>query len=124
MSRSKAITSRRSLPGYASAIQLFENGHERFLLPHAVPMLGIEGAVIGVCVILVDVTALRSADEAKSNLVSTVSHELRTPLTSIRMAMNLLHDPKFGPARTQTNRASWKPPARTAIGSIGSSKIC
>jgi NtrC-family two-component system sensor histidine kinase KinB len=83
-------------PGYASAIQLFENGQERFLLPHAVPMLGIEGGVIGVCVILVDVTALRSADEAKSNLVSTVSHELRTPLTSIRMAMNLLHDPKFG----------------------------
>jgi two-component system, NtrC family, sensor histidine kinase KinB len=82
--------------GYASAIQLFEDGQERFLLPHAVPMLGIDGGVIGVCVILVDVTALRSADEAKSNLVSTVSHELRTPLTSIRMAMNLLHDPKFG----------------------------
>ncbi len=83
-------------PGYASAIQLFENGNERFLLPHAVSMLGIEGAVIGVCVILIDVTALRSADEAKSNLVSTVSHELRTPLTSIRMAMNLLSDSRFG----------------------------
>jgi signal transduction histidine kinase len=84
-------------PGYNSAIQLFANGQERFLLPHAVPMLGIEGGVIGVCVILVDVTALRSLDEAKSSLVSTVSHELRTPLTSIRMAMSLLHDPKFGP---------------------------
>jgi signal transduction histidine kinase len=84
-------------PGYAAAIQLFENGQERFLLPHAVAMLGIEGGVIGVCVILVDVTALRAADEAKSNLVATVSHELRTPLTSIRMTMNLLCDPRFGP---------------------------
>ena len=35
--------------------------------------------VVGVVIILVDVTRLRQADEFKSNLVSTVSHELRTP---------------------------------------------
>jgi signal transduction histidine kinase len=82
--------------GYSSAIQHFEDGQERFLLPRAVPMLSVEGGVIGVCIILVDVTPLRLADEAKSDLVSTVSHELRTPLTSIRMAMSLLTNPKFG----------------------------
>jgi len=95
----ESVKSNRQPPksaGYSLAIQLFEDGHERFLLPHAVPMHSLEGGVIGVCVILVDVTALRSADEARSNLVSTVSHELRTPLTSIRMAMHLLSDPKFG----------------------------
>jgi signal transduction histidine kinase/HAMP domain-containing protein len=83
--------------GYRSAIQLFDDGNERFLLPRAVPMIGLEGKAIGECVILVDVTHLRSADEAKSNVVSTVSHELRTPLTSIRMALKMLSGNQFGP---------------------------
>ena len=84
-------------PGYRSAIQLFDNNHERFLLPRAVPMFGADEKITGVSVILADVTRLRAADEAKSSLVSTVSHELRTPLTSVRMALNLLSNGKFGP---------------------------
>jgi signal transduction histidine kinase len=83
--------------GYQSAIQLFENGEEHFLLPRAMPMLNDRQNLIGVTVILVDVTRLRRADEAKSSLVSTVSHELRTPLTSIRMALGLLTGGKLGP---------------------------
>jgi two-component system, NtrC family, sensor histidine kinase KinB len=82
--------------GYASAIQLFEDGHERFLLPRAVPMTNAEGQLMGVTVILVDVTRLRHADELKSGLVSTVSHELRTPLTAIRMAVLMLVSGKLG----------------------------
>jgi signal transduction histidine kinase len=83
-------------PGYRSAIQLFDAGEERFLLPHAVPMVAADKSLGGVCVILVDVTRLRSVDEAKSRMVSTVSHELRTPLTAIRMALDLLNGQKFG----------------------------
>jgi signal transduction histidine kinase/HAMP domain-containing protein len=83
--------------GYKSAIQLFDDGHERFLLPRAVPMLDENRAILGVTVILVDVTRLRHADELKSDLVSTVSHELRTPLTSIRMGVLMLADEKLGP---------------------------
>lgn len=83
--------------GYHSAIQLFDQGQERFLLPHAVPMLDGNGSVVGVTVIVVDVTRLRHADEAKMDLVSTVSHELRTPLTSIRMGMLMLAGAKLGP---------------------------
>jgi two-component system, NtrC family, sensor histidine kinase KinB len=83
--------------GYSSAIQLFENGHERFLLPHAVPMFSAAGNLIGVTVILVDVTRLRRADELKSGLLSMVSHELRTPLTSIRMALAMTVNQKLGP---------------------------
>ena len=83
--------------GYESAIQLFENGQERFLLPRAVPMFNAAEQLMGVTVILVDVTRLRHADELKSGLVSTVSHELRTPLTSIRMAVLMLADGKLGP---------------------------
>jgi signal transduction histidine kinase len=95
----QAARSQQPVPepqGYRSAIQLFDAGHERFLLPRAVPMTAADGAPIGVCIILVDVTRLRQADEAKSGVVSTVSHELRTPLTSIRMSLALLGGNKFG----------------------------
>ncbi len=76
--------------GYKSAIQLFVNGKERFLLPRAVPMLSPDYRPLGVAVMLVDVTQLRHVDEAKSSLLSTVSHELRTPLTSQRLLLGLL----------------------------------
>jgi len=82
--------------GYRSAIQVFDDGRERFLLPHAVPVTGEDGSTIGITVVLVDVTRLRHADELKSGLLSTVSHELRTPLTSIRMALALLTGDKLG----------------------------
>ncbi|MDB5289362.1 MAG: multi-sensor signal transduction histidine kinase [Phycisphaerales bacterium] len=83
--------------GFASAIQIFDDGREQFLLPHAVPMRDADGTIAGVAVIVADVTRLRQADEFKSGLVSTVSHELRTPLTSIRMSALLLADEKLGP---------------------------
>jgi signal transduction histidine kinase len=81
--------------GYSAAIQLFEDGRERFLLPRAVPMLGKAHELIGVTVILADVTRLLRADEAKSGLISIVSHELRTPLTGVRMSLSLLASDKF-----------------------------
>jgi signal transduction histidine kinase len=82
---------------YSEAVQLFDRGEERFLLPRAVPMIGKDQELIGVTVILVDVTPLRRADEAKSSMVLTVSHELRTPLTGMRMALGLLAGEGFGP---------------------------
>jgi len=91
--------------GYRSAIQLFENQEERFLLPRAVPMLSSDGAVSGITVILVDVTRLRHADELKSGLVSTVSHELRTPLTSIRMGILMLGEEKLGPLTARQRKS-------------------
>ncbi|HEX8914187.1 MAG TPA: ATP-binding protein [Humisphaera sp.] len=83
--------------GYAAALQRFDGGDERFYLPHATPLLSGDGRVVGVTAILTDVTRLRQADEAKSDLVSTVSHELKTPLTGIAMAAGMLADPDFGP---------------------------
>lgn len=76
--------------GYHSAIQIFEDGDERFYLPRAVPMLSGDGRQLGVTIILADVTQLRRVDEAKSDLISTVSHELRTPLTSQRLVLGML----------------------------------
>jgi signal transduction histidine kinase len=89
------------LPGYQAAIQLFDKGQERFLLPRAVPMLDKDQELIGITVILVDVTLLRQTDEAKSSMVATVSHELRTPLTGMKMSLSMLSGDRFGPVSPQ-----------------------
>lgn len=83
--------------GYQSALQVFDNGTERFFLPHALPILDKSNDLAGITIVLVDVTRLRQLDELKSSLVSTVSHELKTPLTAIRMANHLLLSERIGP---------------------------
>ncbi|MGA2402529.1 MAG: ATP-binding protein [Syntrophobacteraceae bacterium] len=85
------------LKTYDSAIQVFKDGEEHFFLPESVPILDEERRLIGVTLILSDVTRLRRLDEVKSGLISTVSHELKTPLTSIRLAAHVLLNEKLGP---------------------------
>ena len=46
--------------------------------------------MIGVVLLLRDITRLTELDRLKSEFVMTVSHELRTPLTSIGMSIDLL----------------------------------
>ncbi len=48
------------------------------------------GALLGVVLLLRDVTRLAELDRLKSEFVMTASHELRTPLTSIGMSIDLL----------------------------------
>ena len=84
--------------GYESAIEVYDAGGQlRFFLPHAVPISdGDSDVIIGVTLVLADVTNLRRLDEMKSGLLSVVSHELKTPLTSIRMAVHLLLEERVG----------------------------
>jgi two-component system, NtrC family, sensor histidine kinase KinB len=84
------------LQGYQNAMQVFDNGTEKFFLPQGVPIKDPLGKLVGVTLVLIDVTRLRQIDEVKSSLVSTVSHELRTPLTSIRLANHLLLSDHIG----------------------------
>jgi signal transduction histidine kinase len=72
-------------------------GQIRHFLPHAVPIRDSEKHLLGVTLVLGDVTNLRRLDEMKSGLLSVVSHELKTPLTSIRMAVHLLLEERVGP---------------------------
>jgi NtrC-family two-component system sensor histidine kinase KinB len=82
--------------GYESAVQVLENGGERFFLPHATPILDEDRILIGVTIVLADVTNLRRLDEMKSGMLAVVSHELKTPLTSIRMGVHLLLEERLG----------------------------
>jgi len=54
------------------------------------PVHGKKGVLIGVVLLLRDVTRLTELDRLKSEFVMTASHELRTPLTSIGMSIDLL----------------------------------
>jgi PAS domain S-box-containing protein len=83
--------------GYANAMQVTDAvGQMRYFLPHAIPILDNEKHLLGVTLVLGDITNLRRIDEMKSGLLSVVSHELKTPLTSIRMAMHLLLEERIG----------------------------
>ncbi len=83
--------------GYDGAIQIFQKGEEHFYLPGAIPIFDDDRRLIGITLVLSDVTSSRRSDEIKSDLISTVSHELKTPLTSIRLATHVLLSEKVGP---------------------------
>lgn len=76
---------------------------ELVLLPRATPINdAVTGELVGVTVLLQDVTRLRRLDELKGDLIQTVAHELRTPLTSLGMAMHLALDERVsGPLQAQ-----------------------
>jgi signal transduction histidine kinase len=67
------------------------------LLPRAARVTTEQGGLVGVTVILQDVTRVLRFDELKNNLVATVAHEFRTPLTSLRMAVHLCAEESVGP---------------------------
>jgi signal transduction histidine kinase len=83
--------------GYESSLQVFDGGEEKFFLPKAIPIREANGRLLGVTVVLADITHLHKLDELKSGLLSTTSHELKTPLTSLQMAIHLLLENKNAP---------------------------
>ena len=87
--------------GYHEAFQSTVNGRERFILPRLLPVQDDGGRVVGVTLVLSDVTALRRLDEMKSGLLATISHELKNPMTSLRMGTHLMLEEGTGPVNTR-----------------------
>jgi signal transduction histidine kinase len=83
--------------GLEEALRTTLGDQEAFLLPRATAVSTEDGGIIGVAILLQDVTRLMRFDELKSNLVATVAHEFRTPLTSLRMALHLCLEQAVGP---------------------------
>ena len=83
--------------GTTNVVQHFVNAEEHFFQPTTAPILNNKKELIGIILILKDVTDQLEQDELKKGVISTVSHQLKTPLTSIRMALHLLLEEKVGP---------------------------
>jgi len=83
--------------GFEDALVVESSEGNRALLPRANPVSSDEGQLLGVTVVLQDITRVRRFDELKDDLVATVAHEFRTPLTSLRMAIHLLAEQTVGP---------------------------
>lgn len=83
--------------GFEDAAQLPTLLGDRYFLPRGAPVYESRGVVVGVTVMLQDVTRLRRFEELKNDLVATVAHEFRTPLTSLRMAVHLCMEQVAGP---------------------------
>ncbi len=60
------------------------------------PVHGKPGSLLGVVLLLRDVTRLTELDRLKSEFVMIASHELRTPLTSVGMSIKLLLEKAMG----------------------------
>jgi len=56
------------------------------------PVVSKGGGMLGVVLLLRDVTRLKELDRMKSEFVMTASHELKTPLQSLRMSIDLLKE--------------------------------
>lgn len=56
------------------------------------PVKSASGAVLGVVLLLRDVTRMKAIDEMKSAFLMTASHELKTPLQSLGMSIELLRE--------------------------------
>lgn len=83
--------------GFEEAVRVASPEGDRHLLPRAAPLYSEEGRIVGVTIVLQDVTRLMRFDELKTDLVATVAHEFRTPLTSLRMATHLMAEEVVGP---------------------------
>jgi signal transduction histidine kinase/HAMP domain-containing protein len=83
--------------GFEESVRLDAPDGAHWLLPRATPVQSEDSGVVGVSVVLQDVTRLMRFDELKNDLVATVAHEFRTPLTSLRMAIHLCLEGLVGP---------------------------
>ncbi|MEW5675483.1 ATP-binding protein [Flavobacterium enshiense] len=74
-----------------------ESYFEKQLVPIGIIPTGEKEKIhIGSFIILRNVTAYKTLDEAKTNFIATVSHEFKTPIASMKMSLQLLENEGIG----------------------------
>jgi two-component system, NtrC family, sensor histidine kinase KinB len=82
--------------GIPNALQVFKDGEEHFFLPRSTPIFDEDRKIIGVAIVLADVTRMKRVAELELEPMAVVSHEMKTPLTSVRMALHMVLDERLG----------------------------
>ena len=72
-----------------------ESGAERFLRTTVGPVRDADGHVLGVVVILADVTDAKALDRAKTRFVSMVAHELKAPIAAVEGYLHMMRAGSF-----------------------------
>ena len=79
-------------PVEAQIILHENNQREQHLQAHGTLLTGDEGNVVGVLIVMNDVTRIRRLEQVRRDFVANVSHELKTPVTSIKGFIETLLD--------------------------------
>lgn len=72
-----------------------ETDEERIFQMHSAPVKGEDNKLIGIAIILNDITELRNLDRMKTEFVAIAAHELRTPMTPIKGFISMLAQDEF-----------------------------
>lgn len=84
--------------------RIIGQNRDGYFLGRVVTVKDEAGRVLGLTVMLQDVTDFRMLDEIKTSLIGTVSHELKTPITGIRMSILMLEEESSGSLNAKQRR--------------------
>ncbi len=84
----RALSSDYTVEGYITLV----DDEEHHLQAHGSILKDGQGEIIGVLVVLNDITEIRALENVRRDFVANVSHELKTPITSIKGFVETLLD--------------------------------
>ncbi|UDM52579.1 CHASE2 domain-containing protein [Cupriavidus sp. MP-37] len=99
-----APAARTPVPVPEGGIEVAGRGDRRYLL-HGAPLHGESGAVAGLIVSVIDITAIRLAERQREQMLRFLSHDMRSPQASI-LALIELEERRAHHAGTSTGDAA------------------
>jgi NtrC-family two-component system sensor histidine kinase KinB len=85
-------------------VRIIFKDKEEFFLKDYSNVTDSAGNVIGVIIVLKNVTGFKELDEIKSGFIATVSHELKTPLAAMNMSLRLMQDSRVGELNSEQKK--------------------
>jgi len=77
-------------PEHNNVLSIRQNEKQTHFEYSFTPILSANGDLMGVMLLLRNITSIKELDRLKSEFVMIVSHELKTPLTSLNMSIDLI----------------------------------